>query len=96
MDQFLKTQWRDIAGNVKFWLITVFLGGLMGLVAILTHCLKWWQQAGLATIFGILLACAVAAAFYALKGRSPAGTRPSGPLLIQYAGYGLGVNAMWT
>ena len=62
----------------------------MGLVAILTHCLKWWQQAGLATIFGILLACAVAAAFYALKGRSPAGTRPSGPLLIQYAGYGLG------
>jgi len=24
MDQFLKTQWRDIAGNVKFWLITGF------------------------------------------------------------------------
>jgi len=56
---FLRTQWRDIAGNVKFWIITVILGIFMSVLTVLTHGLRWWQQGALALIYGFMLIWAI-------------------------------------
>lgn len=61
MSDFLKSQWRDIAGNVKFWLITALLTGLMTLLTILTHGLRWWQQGGLVAIYCVTFVWALLA-----------------------------------
>jgi hypothetical protein len=57
--EFFRTQWRDIAGNVKFWIITAILGVFMSALTVLTHGLKWWQQGALALIYGFMLIWAI-------------------------------------
>ncbi len=61
MADFLRSQWRDIAGNVKFWVITAILGIFMSALTILTHGLRWWQQGALALIYGFVLIWAIGA-----------------------------------
>lgn len=59
MAGFLSSQWRDIAGNVKFWVLTVILGGLLTGFTILTHGLKWWQQAGVVALYSVMFVWAL-------------------------------------
>src|SRR5207253_51234 len=58
---FFHSQWRDVAGNVKFWVLTVVLGGLMTGFTILTHGLKWWQQAGVIALYSVIFIWAITA-----------------------------------
>jgi hypothetical protein len=64
---FLKAQWRDIAGNVKFWAISAVLAGLVTLFTLLTHGLTLWQQGGLIALFCVIAAWATVASILAIK-----------------------------
>jgi hypothetical protein len=61
MWKWCATQWQDIKGNVKFWVLTVIAGGMVTIAGIITHGLAWQQQAVLLFIFSGLASWAVAA-----------------------------------
>jgi len=60
---FFKKQWEQIAGNVKY-AVLVFLGGVLVTgFGIVTHGLRWWQQAIVIGLFSLVTVWAVAATF---------------------------------
>ena len=60
-------QWRDISGNVKFWLLGVIGVAIVTATIALTHGLYLWQQVILSLIFLILFAWAVVATVAATR-----------------------------
>lgn len=73
MQKWLFRQWRDISGNVKFWLLGVTGLAIVSATVALTHGLYLWQQIVLSLLFVGLFAWAVIATY--------AATRPKEKLL---------------
>lgn len=73
---WLRNQWNDIKGNVKFALLVFLLGGSGGGIVTwltaLTHGLQRWQQVTIVALFTVLFFCTIAALFWALGARSKA------------------------
>src|SRR5215471_11107005 len=60
---WLLRQWRDISGNVKFWLLTIIVTLIvMPGVKILAGRLDWWQQLALSGTF-VLVSTGIALLF---------------------------------
>jgi len=65
MRKWLLEQWRDIKGNLKFWILTVVTTGIVTVGIWITHGLQWWQQLILAVLFLALFAIAIISAYAA-------------------------------
>lgn len=67
MREWLRKQWNDIKGNVKYGAIVFVAGVALTAVGILTHGLTWWQQSILLFVFGLVLAWAIAATVLSIR-----------------------------
>jgi hypothetical protein len=70
--EWLLRQWNDIKGNVKFYALGLAGSAILTTVGLLTHGLKWWQQATLLFIFGAVLVWAITATVLAvIRAKTP-------------------------
>lgn len=56
MASWLKRQWDDVKGNVKFYVLTLIATGVVTGGVVVTRSLQWWQQAILVACFVLLVA----------------------------------------
>jgi len=67
MFDWLERQWRDISGNVKFWILGLSGTALVAAAVALTHGLGLWQQIVLAFLFILLFGWAAIATYVAKR-----------------------------
>jgi hypothetical protein len=77
MTPWLRRQWNDIRGNVKYAAVLLISGLVVTGVVALTHGLSLWQQAVLAACFLLLFGWALFATTAASRHHLPEG-RPDG------------------
>jgi hypothetical protein len=65
MWDWLLEQWRDISGNVKFWLLCFVGGAVLTAVKYAVRALDFWQQAILIGLFVLVIAWALFASWRA-------------------------------
>jgi hypothetical protein len=67
MKDFLKKQWEQIAGNVKYAALVLLGSGVIAGFGILTRGLNWWQQAIVGGMFSVVVAWAVVASVFLVR-----------------------------
>jgi hypothetical protein len=72
MSLWLRQQWDDIKGHVKYAVVLVLGTAVVSGVVALTHGLLLWQQVALAGCFVLLFGWAILATTAALRPRLPA------------------------
>lgn len=70
MSEWIKRQWNDIKGNVKYALLVVVLGASVTGAAVLVRGLPWWKDAILTFLFVLLSLWAAVATWWRRKADS--------------------------
>lgn len=67
MPEWIKAQWNDIKGNVKYALLLFLIGGIVAGAAVLVDGLPWWKEAVLVFLFVSLSLWAAVATWWRVK-----------------------------